>query len=51
MGENRACSSAWGDFDSSYTTTGAPLDLLRFVEKDGKMGISYPAAGVLAWKV
>lgn len=30
---------------------GAPLDLLKFIEKDGKMGITYPAAGITAWKV
>lgn len=29
----------------------SPVDLLRFIEEDGKTGVTYPAANLTAWRV
>ena len=48
-GGGTACSTAWGFFDSIYVNSSA-LDLLQFIEEDGKLGVTYAPLNLTAWK-
>jgi hypothetical protein len=48
-GGGTACSTAWGFFDSIHVNSSA-LDLLQFIEEDGKLGVTYAPLNLTAWK-
>ena len=48
-GGGSACVGAWESFDSRYVNTSA-IDLLRFIEGEGKIGVIYPPLNLTAWK-
>jgi hypothetical protein len=45
-----ACYGSWFSFDSAHLGRW-PADLLKFVEVEGKIGVTYPAINLTAWKV
>lgn len=45
-----ACVGSWLLFDQEYVNK-TVLDMIQFIEKGGKMGISYPPLNLTAWKV
>jgi hypothetical protein len=45
-----ACYQSWFSFDTVHIGKW-PRDLLKFVEVGGKVGVTYPAVNLTAWKV
>jgi hypothetical protein len=45
-----ACYNSWFSFDDVYVGEW-PADLLKFVEQDGKLEVTFPAVNLTAWKV
>jgi hypothetical protein len=44
------CAGAWGGFEPIFVGE-EPVDLLEFVEGDGRVGVRYPALDIIAWRV
>jgi len=48
-GGGSAYVGAWELFDSLYVNTSS-IDLLRFIEGEGEIGVIYPPLNLTAWK-
>ena len=44
------CDNLWEGFDPFFVGD-SPVDLLRFIEEDGKTGVVYPAVNLTAWRI
>lgn len=44
------CAGAWGGFEPIFVGE-SPVDLVEFVEGEGRVGVRYPALDIIAWKV
>jgi hypothetical protein len=43
------CAGAWGGFEPIFVGE-EPVDLLEFVERDGRVGVRYPALDIIGWR-